>query len=78
MDSTLTSKGQITIPKEIRDWLSLKIGQRLDFSVDEAGKLIVTPRNRDVTALRGMLRSPRQRPVSVEEMNAAIRNRFSK
>ena len=74
--STLTSKGQITIPKEIRDRLRLGVGHRLDFQIDGEGNLIVKPRNRDVRELRGMLASKR-RPVSVEEMKQAVRDRFA-
>jgi AbrB family looped-hinge helix DNA binding protein len=73
--STLTSKGQITIPKDIRDRLRLRVGHRLDFQIDSTGNLIVRPENRDVRELRGMLASGR-RTVTVEEMNQAIRDRF--
>jgi len=41
--STLTSKGQVTIPQEIREALQLRKGQRLDFRVDTRGRLIVEP-----------------------------------
>jgi antitoxin PrlF len=42
--ATLTSKGQITLPKDIRDRLGLKPGDKLDFRVDEAGLITAQPR----------------------------------
>jgi antitoxin PrlF len=42
---TLTSKGQITIPKQIREHLHLETGRRVEFSVDSKGNVILTPRN---------------------------------
>ncbi len=73
--STLTSKGQITIPKDVRDRLRLRVGHRLDFRIDAGGNLIVQPRNRDVRELRGLLASG-TRAVGVEEMKKAVRDRF--
>ena len=69
--STVTSKGQITIPKEIREQLNLKTGNRLEFCVDRSGQVILKPRHKDIRALRGILRSRRRRPVSLKEMNEA-------
>jgi AbrB family looped-hinge helix DNA binding protein len=51
--STLTSKGQITIPKEVRDQLHLKTGSRLEFVVDPSGRVIMQPLNSNFRALRG-------------------------
>jgi AbrB family looped-hinge helix DNA binding protein len=70
--STLTSKGQTTIPKEIRSRLRLKPGDRLEFVVDDAGRVLVIPGTVDVGALKGVLPRPRRR-VSLEEMDGAIR-----
>ena len=72
--STLTSKGQTTIPKDIRKRLNLHPGDRLEFVIDEGGRLLVIPASIDVSELAGMLNSP-ARPVSVEDMNRAIRKR---
>jgi antitoxin PrlF len=69
--STLTSKGQITLPKEIRDYLKLRPGHRLEFQITPEGKVFLRPRNRDVRELKGIVRSPHARPVTVEEMNPA-------
>ena len=75
--STLTSKGQITIPKEIRDHLKLRTGHRLEFRIATDGHVVMQSRSRDVRELKGILRSPRRKPVSVEEMNEAIAQGFA-
>ena len=75
--STLTSKGQITIPKEIRRQVQLRIGQKVQFDVDSRGRVILTPQMHDVLSLEGIVRR-RRRPVSVREMNEAIAEGFSR
>ena len=70
--STITSKGQITIPKEIRDQLQLREGQRLEFQVDARNQLILTPKVRDIRTLKGIVRGPRRRGVTIRQMNKAI------
>ena len=72
--STLTSKGQTTIPKDVRKRLNLHPGDRLEFVIDEDGRVLVLPASIDVSELAGVLKSP-ARPVSVEAMNRAIRKR---
>ena len=72
--STVTSKGQTTIPKEIRDRLNLHAGDRVEFVVDEDGRVVVLPATVDAAELAGMLKPP-SRAVSVEEMNRVIRKR---
>ncbi|GAB4341469.1 MAG: AbrB/MazE/SpoVT family DNA-binding domain-containing protein [Leptolyngbyaceae cyanobacterium] len=71
LTSTITSKGQITIPKEIRDLLNLHPGDRIDFIV-ENGRIYVQPTDVDVRSLSGLLYKPDRKPVSLEEMDAAI------
>lgn len=76
--STLTSKGQVTIPKRIRQRLGLQVGERLDFQVQADGSIRVEPENADkLGRVPGLLRhlAP-ERPVSVEEMEAAIARRL--
>jgi AbrB family looped-hinge helix DNA binding protein len=58
--ATLTSKGRITIPKPIRDYLIIRAGQWLEFWIDAAGCVIMQPRNRDVRDLKGIVRSSRR------------------
>jgi antitoxin PrlF len=76
--STLTSKGQITIPKEIRDQVQLRIGQRVQFDVDSKGRVVLTPRVHDILSLKGMIRTRRRRAVTVRQMNDAIAEGFSR
>jgi len=71
--ATLTSKGQVTIPAAIRDRLGLKTGDRVDFVVGPEGKVTLTPRKTRLEDLRGILRSTRQRAISVREMDEGIR-----
>jgi AbrB family looped-hinge helix DNA binding protein len=75
--STVTSKGQITIPKEIRDRLRLQAGSRVEFQLNRQGQVIMRARNRDFHSLKGIVRSRRKTPVSVEEMNEAIARGWS-
>jgi antitoxin PrlF len=72
--ATLTSKGQITIPVEVRQALGLDTGDRLEFVEVEPGRFEIVPATRPVTALKGMFGKAR-RTVSIEEMNAAIAKR---
>jgi antitoxin PrlF len=71
--ATLTSKGQITLPKAIRERLRLHAGDVVDFVVDDAGEVRVRAGNGDVLALQGLLHRPGRRPVSLEDMDRAIR-----
>lgn len=71
--STITSKGQVTIPRAVRQRLNWRTGDRLDFTVDASGRVIVELAAGDIRELRGLLHRPGRKPVSVEEMNEAIR-----
>jgi AbrB family looped-hinge helix DNA binding protein len=71
--STLTSKGQITLPKAIREHLRVGTGDAIDFVVGADGEVRVRAGDVDVSELKGLLRQPGRRPVSVEQMDAAIR-----
>jgi antitoxin PrlF len=70
-DATLTSKGQVTIPRVVREALGLATGDRISFVDTERGYLIV-PATRDLRALRGMFKGRRSRPATIEDMKAAI------
>ena len=70
--ATLTSKGQITIPKEVRERLGVEAGDRLEFVEQERGVYKVVAATKDVRHLKGLVPKPR-RHVSVEEMKAAVR-----
>ncbi|MGB8932421.1 MAG: AbrB/MazE/SpoVT family DNA-binding domain-containing protein [Anaeromyxobacteraceae bacterium] len=72
--ATLTSKGQVTIPKEIRDRLRLKTGDRLHFWVDADGSVHLRAQNRSLLDMVGFMKHlvKRTTPVTVEEMDEAI------
>jgi antitoxin PrlF len=70
--STITSKGQVTIPKEVRDQLGLKPGDRVDFVKDRTGRFLLRPINTDFRSLRGIIKYPLGRPITIEEMDEAI------
>ena len=70
--ATITTKGQITISKEIRDYLKLEIGSKIGFVIDENGTVKVVPLNVPVTSLSGMLRRPGLAAATIEDMESAI------
>jgi antitoxin PrlF len=65
-DSTLTSKGQTTIPKEIRETLGMKPGDRMTFTMLPDGTVLMRVKNKSVMSLAGSLRKKGQKPVPVE------------
>jgi AbrB family looped-hinge helix DNA binding protein len=68
---SVTSKGQTTIPKEIRDQLGLEAGTRIEWSI-ENGKATLRPRKIRAVDLAGILHRPGIKPLSIEEMDQAI------
>lgn len=70
--ATLTSKGQVTIPRSVREALQLKAGDRVDFVPVGPDRFEIVPAVHSVSELKGMFKAKAKRPVSVEEMNAAI------
>ena len=71
--ASLTSKGQITIPKAIRELLKVKTGDRLEFVVENE-QVVLRPGTLDFRSLRGSLHEAGRKPVSLEEMDAAVAN----
>ena len=69
--ATLTSKGQLTLPKEVRDALGVGPGDRVDFVRMEDGNFAVIPATMPVKRLKGFLKKP-AKPVSLEAMEKAI------
>lgn len=69
----LTSKGQITIPKDVRKALGLHTGDRLAFRVHDGGTVEVEAEKVSLASLRGAVRT-KVRGVSLEAMNAAVRS----
>ena len=72
----LTSRGQLVIPKPVRQHLRLQPGDSVDFVIGDDGEVVVRPATGDVRQLKGILPKPAE-PVSLEEMDRAIRTRAS-
>lgn len=71
--ATITSKGQITIPREVRHALNVGMGDRVEFVEVESGQYLLMAVNRSVTELKGMF-GKANTVVSIDAMNEAIRN----
>jgi len=69
--ATITSKGQITIPANVRQALAVSAGDRVEFVQLEDGQFLFVAANRSVTELKGLFGKPAQ-AVSIEDMNRAI------
>jgi antitoxin PrlF len=70
--ATVTSKGQITIPKDVRERLGLAAGDRVVFVVQSDRDVVLKPAKTDVRELHGMLYRKGRRAHSVEEMDEGI------
>lgn len=69
--ATVTSKGQITIPADVRHALAVDAGDRVEFVQIESGQYLFMAVNRSVTELKGMFGKP-AKAVSIDDMNAVI------
>ncbi len=67
----VTAKGQITVPKPIREHLNLVKGDRIEFLIGVDGKVTIMAATADVRKLKGMVATP-AKPVTVADMNQAI------
>ncbi|MBZ0255303.1 type II toxin-antitoxin system PrlF family antitoxin [bacterium] len=74
--SHLSSKGQTTIPKAIREHLNLHTGDKIEFVVDENGRVRLEAINTDIFELEGILHKQGINAVSIEEMNHSIKRQF--
>ncbi len=74
--ATLTSKGQITIPKAVRDSLNLRSGDRVAFVVHGDSEAVLKPITKTVDQVFGILQRPGQPARSVDDMNKAIARRM--
>ena len=76
ISSKITSKGQVTIPKKVREFLNVDTYDNIEFTLVEDGKVVVTGRRNSAKALFGMLKHRKpSKPVSVEAMETAIHER---
>jgi antitoxin PrlF len=75
--STITGKGQTTVPKEVRRQLGLEDGTRIEWRL-ENGEAIISPRKLRTTDLFGLLGKPRRNSPSQEEIDAAVAQAVSR
>jgi antitoxin PrlF len=68
----MTTRGRVTIPKEIREMLKLKAGSQISFWIESSGRVVLQPLKSDFRSLRGILRSPHKRALTIAEMDEAI------
>lgn len=69
IEATLTSKGQTTIPKEIRDSLHMKAGDRMTFTLMPDGTVVLRLKNKRLAELAGSLHNKGRKPVPVEQLS---------
>lgn len=72
MLATVTIKGQVTLPKAIRDELKIEQGTQLDFQLNADGSMSVRALKRSALSIIGLLKRPGRVPVTVEQMNQAV------
>jgi AbrB family looped-hinge helix DNA binding protein len=75
--ATLTAKGQTTIPKQVRDHLGIRSGDRLDFLIQADGTVILKPATTRVAELKGLLYRKETKAASVNDMKRAVRKRVA-
>jgi AbrB family looped-hinge helix DNA binding protein len=71
MIATLTAKGQVTLPKNLRDQLDLQVGDKLDFVILDNNVVQILPLKQSAKKLKGLIKKPKK-AVSIDEMNQAI------
>lgn len=68
-ESTITSKGQTTVPAEVRALVHAKPGTKLIWSVTPDGTIIVRAKTKSILDMAGMLKAPKGKTVAIEDMN---------
>jgi len=74
-EATITTKGQCVVPKKIREYMKLNPGDKVDFVIREDGEVFIRPVVLDIRELKGMMKKPMRKPVSLKEMDTAVRKR---
>jgi AbrB family looped-hinge helix DNA binding protein len=69
-ESTITAKGQTTVPADVRAQVQAKPGTKLVWSVTPDGTIIVRAKTKSILSMAGMLKAPKGKRVAVEDMNA--------
>ena len=68
-DATLTSKGQTTIPKEIRDGLGMKTGDRITFTLMPDATVLMRVKSKSIAELAGLLHKKGRKSVPIEQLS---------
>jgi AbrB family looped-hinge helix DNA binding protein len=68
----ISSKNQVTIPKEVMTRLGLAPSDRLVFQEEPGGSFLIRPKNKTLAALRGTFPHRNQKAVNLETMQSAI------
>ena len=76
--ATITSKGQVTIPKRIRDTLHLRSGDRIAFILQNQDEAVLKPVTKSVDQVFGRLHTPGRPARTPEEMNRVVAERMRK
>lgn len=76
--ATITTKGQVTIPKTIRDALKINTGDKIEIIITNKREAIIRPVSKKVDDIFCKLHKPGRQPVSIEAMDDAIKNRMKK
>jgi len=77
--STLTSKGQITIPKALRKSMSIDASDIIEFIINDQNEIVIKPNTKKATEFFGLLsKYKKNKTISIEEMDQAIANQFKK
>lgn len=71
--ATITTKGQVTIPKEIREYLNLDAGSKIDFVINENGTVTLIPLDIPVQKISSILHRPGMKSATLLDMETAIK-----
>jgi AbrB family looped-hinge helix DNA binding protein len=71
--SNITTKGQVTIPKKIREQMNLKKGDKIDFILEKDGSARILPVSSSIDSIIGIIKTGKK--LSVEKMNTVISKR---
>ncbi len=74
--ATVTTKGQVTIPKSVRDSLKIQSGDKIEIVVTKNREAVIRPVSKSVDDVFRKLRQPERKTVMIEEMDDAVRNRI--
>lgn len=74
--ATITTKGQVTIPKTVRDSLQLHSGDKIEIILTKDREAVIRPVSKKVDDIFGKLHKPGRKTISLEEMDRAIQNRM--